>query len=314
MAASIVPLASREPLLPFIAEANGLVLVPPVTRRTLCCVQAAAAASGDFRPQVAGFTIQRHLAVGGEQPGDTRIANDPHRLEQACGARCLRPQGGHPGGHGHPGGDLRAFGAPALPQSVPCSLHLAEHLPAGRHPDQGAAASKVLVPSYFRHTQSSGGEEDGGQTDLWVSKVFLHGLPNAPQPGMALCARFSLSARADLSFTTGAEDALYDCSLKIMQVVGPADHKFTFSFALADLPASQATDWVLDEGQRSRLHELQGRLGLASGRWTSIGLLGATLAACGCEQLGGNPFFDGLVRACKEAHRQELLAQSGSLF
>ena len=180
--------------------------------------------------------------------------------------------------------------------------------------DQGAAASKVLVPSYFRHTQSSGGEEDGGQTDLWVSKVFLHGLPNAPQPGMALCARFSLSARADLSFTTGAEDALYDCSLKIMQVVGPADHKFTFSFALADLPASQATDWVLDEGQRSRLHELQGRLGLASGRWTSIGLLGATLAACGCEQLGGNPFFDGLVRACKEAHRQELLAQSGSLF
>jgi hypothetical protein len=177
--------------------------------------------------------------------------------------------------------------------------------------DKVLTATSAFLPSYFRHTQTSGGEEEGGQTDLWVSKVFLRELPKPPTPGTVLCVRFSLSARVEAG--DGDGDPLYDLSLKVMQVAGP-EHKFAFSFGMADVPASRAAEWTLDEAQRGRLAELQGHLDLASARWTPIGLLGVLLSAAGCAQLDANPCFSEALRACKEAHREELLAKSGSLF
>lgn len=189
---------------------------------------------------------------------------------------------------------------------------LASFITGGKDADKVAAATNAFLPSYFRHTQTSGGEEEGGQTDLWVSKVFLHELPTPPTPGTVLCVRFSLSARVEAG-DDGDGDSLYDLSLKVMQVAGP-EHKYAFSFGMTDLPASRAAEWTLDEAQRKKLAELQGHLDLVSARWTPIGLLGVLLAAAGCAQLDANPCFVEALRACKEAHREELLAKSGSLF
>ena len=41
------------------------------------------------------------------------------------------------------------------------------------------AAAATLVPAYFRHTPGNSSDEDG-QTDLWVSKVFLHEVTMVP--------------------------------------------------------------------------------------------------------------------------------------
>lgn len=183
----------------------------------------------------------------------------------------------------------------------------------GKDNEKVAAAAKPFVPSYFRHTQTSGGEEEGGQTDLWVSKVFLHDLPQPPTPGTVLCARFSLSARDAPAGGEGEGESLYDLSFKVMQVAGP-EHKYALSFGMNDVLAVQGADWTLDEGQRAKLAELQGFMGLASGRWTPVGLLGMLLSAAGCAQLDANPCFVEVIRACREAHREELLAASGSLF
>ena len=188
---------------------------------------------------------------------------------------------------------------------------LASAITGGKDADKVAAAANAFLPSYFRHTQASGGEDEGGQTDLWVSKVFLRELPKPPTAGMVLCVRFSLSARLEAG--DGDGDPLYDLSLKVMQVAGP-EHKYAFSFQMVDVPARESGLWTLDEAQRGKLAELQSHLDLASARWTPVGLLGVLLSAAGCAQLDGNPCFVEALRACKEAHREELLAKSGSLF
>ena len=171
------------------------------------------------------------------------------------------------------------------------------------------AAAQTFMPAYFRHTTEGSSEEEGGQTDLWVAKVFLHALPAAPE-GTTLCARFSLS-RVD----GGEEEPLYDLTLKLMQIA-PFDAgatKYSLSFALADVTSAAAAEWLLDESQRSKLSVLQGLLGL-KGRFTPAGVLGIVFAGCGCGQLEENACFGEVLRAAKEAHREELLAASGSLF
>ena len=92
------------------------------------------------------------------------------------------------------------------------------------------------------------------------------------------------------------------------------EHKYAFHFEMVDVSAASAGDWTLDDSQRAKLTELQECLGLKGGRWTPIGMLGVLLAAGGCAQLDENPCFSVVLRACKDAHREELLAQSGSLF
>ena len=184
------------------------------------------------------------------------------------------------------------------------------HLLGGGATEKAAvdAVASALAPSYFRH--STDGADDGSQTDLWVSKAFLHNLPNAPE-GVTLCARFSLCATA-----AGDEsgELLYDLSLKVMQIA-PYDAdttKFSLSFALADVTSAAAADYVLDESQRSKLAVLQSLLGLGKGRFTPIGVLGIVMAGAGCGQLDEK--CTEVLRAAKEAHRNELLAASGSLF
>jgi hypothetical protein len=172
------------------------------------------------------------------------------------------------------------------------------------------AAARTLLPSYFRHTALSG--DEGGTTDLYVSKVFLQGLPAAPE-GTALCARFSLSARVN-----GAGDdepPLHDLSLKVMQIA-PFDagtSKFSFSFVLTDVTSAAAAEFTLDDSQRQRLAVLQQMLGLKA-RFTPVGIFGLLLCGAGCAALDDNDCFTALVRASREAHRDELLAASGSLF
>lgn len=170
------------------------------------------------------------------------------------------------------------------------------------------AAAKVFLPSYFRHTSS--GEEDASQ--MWVCKLFLHELPAAP--GSTLCARFSLTEHADPAADPDAdEEPQYDLSLTVMQVapykVGTA--RFALTFALADKRAAEAGEFALDDAQRARIGELQQMLGLTSSRWTPVGVLGVLLAAVGCAQMETNPCFTELLRAAREAHREELLASAG---
>ena len=182
---------------------------------------------------------------------------------------------------------------------------------ADKHTEPINLAAGAMLPSYFRHEQTPPHEEEGGQTDLWVSKIFMHEMAAPPQPGTVLCARFSLSA----SIPAGQNDEpLYDLSIKVMQVRGRTEHKYAFHFEMVDVSAASAGDWTLDDSQRAKLTELQECLGLKSGRWTPIGMLGVLLAAGGCAQLDENPCFSVVLRACKDAHREELLAQSGSLF
>jgi len=164
------------------------------------------------------------------------------------------------------------------------------------------AAVTALLPSYFRHNSKSGGEEDEGQ--VWVSKVFLHGLPAAP--GTTLCARFSLSEQAS---TLEDEVPLYDLSLKVLQVAPTGGRSFQCSFDLVDTPAASAGEFTLDETQRAKLAELKAMLGLTSARWTAVGVLGMMLAAAGCAQMETTGCFKEVLRAAREAHREELLAR-----
>jgi len=90
--------------------------------------------------------------------------------------------------------------------------------------------------------------------------------------------------------------------------------KLSFAFALADVPAAAAGDWTLDEAQRDKLSVIGGMLGLSSSRWTPAGILGLLLAGCGCSQIDSHAAFAALIRACREAHREELLARAGSTF
>ena len=181
---------------------------------------------------------------------------------------------------------------------------------ADKHTEQINLAAGAMLPSYFRHEQTPPHEEEGGQTDLWVSKIFMHELAAPPQAGTVLCARFSLSA----SIPAGQNDEpLYDLSIKVMQVKG-REHKYAFHFEFVDVDPAAAGDWILDDGQKAKLTELGEYLGLTGARWTPIGVFGVLLAAAGCAQLDENPCFSVLLRACKDGHREELLAQSGNLF
>lgn len=176
----------------------------------------------------------------------------------------------------------------------------------------GAAAASLL-PSYFRCTESSGDAGAGDSSWIWVSKLFLHTLPAAPE-GTAMCLRFSLTATAD---GEGDRGELFDLSLKVMQIapfVSAGAPKFAFSFGFTDVAAAQAADWTLDEGQRAKLTELQGMLGLASSRWTPIGVLAFLLAGAGCGQLDSNTCFATVLRAAKDGSRDELLASAGFAF
>ena len=80
------------------------------------------------------------------------------------------------------------------------------------------------------------------------------------------------------------------------------------------MPVAEAADWTLDEAQRDKLTVLAGLLGLSPTRWTPAGILGLLLSGCACAQLDGHACFAEMVKACKSAHREELLARAGSLF
>ena len=54
-------------------------------------------------------------------------------------------------------------------------------------------------------------------------------------------------------------------------------------------------------------------LGLKS-RFTPAGVLGMLLAGIGEQHLDNNECFARVLRAAKEAHREELLASAGSTF
>ena len=81
-----------------------------------------------------------------------------------------------------------------------------------------------------------------------------------------------------------------------------------------DKRAAEAAEFALDEPQRHRLDELRAMLGLSSPRWTAVGVLGALLAGLGWGSLNENDAFSAVLRAAKDAHRDELLAASGSSF
>ena len=175
------------------------------------------------------------------------------------------------------------------------------------------SAARTLFPSYFRHTTSVG---DGDAEQMWVCKLFLHALPGAPET--TLCARFSLAEHADPG-GGGGGDAVeaaatqYDLNLQLMQVAPfvAGASRFAFSFALVDKHTADIGEFTLDDGQRARLNELRMLLGLTSGRWTSVGMLGVLLAAISSGQMDENPCFKEMQRATREAHRAELLAISG---
>ena len=142
----------------------------------------------------------------------------------------------------------------------------------------------------------------------------MHSLPAAPE-GTTLCARFHLSQREDEN-----DDAppLHDVSLRVNQIAPFAQAggapKLSLAFSLADVPGSAAADWTLDDAQRDKLNVLAQLLGLSTTRWTPAGVLGLMLAGCGCAQLDEQPCFAELLKACKAAHREELLSRAGSLF
>jgi len=174
-------------------------------------------------------------------------------------------------------------------------------------------ASKALLPSYFRHTTAASDDE---ASQMWVCKLFLHGLPAAE--GTSLCARFSLTEHADPAADPNAADEdevepQYDLSLQVMQVAPfvQGTSRFALSFALVDKRASEVGDFSLDDTQRQRLDELRQLLGLTSSRWTAVGMLGVLLAGICCGQMEDNECMALLLRAAREAHREELLASAG---
>ena len=168
-------------------------------------------------------------------------------------------------------------------------------------------AARCLLPSYFRHDTSEG---DEGTINLYASKTFVHSLPTAPE-GTTLCARFSLQETS-----SGDDEPLHDFNLTLTQVAPfvQGAPKFSFTFAFTDTPASQAATWTLNEVQRDKLTILAKMLGLSTSRWTPAGVLGFVLAGCGCAQIDEHACFATVIRAAKEANREELLSRAGSLF
>ena len=145
-------------------------------------------------------------------------------------------------------------------------------------------------------------------TDRWPSA-----LAQVAPPGTTLCARFSLQETT----VVGSDEPLHDVSLRVVQIapmVQGSTPKLSFAFSLADVPAGQAGEWTLDKAQRDKLGILTAMLGLPSGRWTPAGVLGLLLAACGCAQLDEHPCFAEMLKACRTAHRDELLERGGSRF
>ena len=148
--------------------------------------------------------------------------------------------------------------------------------------------------------------------------MFLHALPAAPE-GTALSARFCLTEHARDDDDDDAPP-VHDVNLTVSQIApyappaSGAAPKLSLRFALADVPASAAGDWTLDDAQRDKLMVLGSMLGLAAARWTPAGVLGLLLAGCGCAQLDEHACFAALLKASRSAHRDELLARAGSLF
>ena len=200
----------------------------------------------------------------------------------------------------------------------------AKALIAEKEGSAGAAsldtALAALYPSYFRHTPFN---EEEGQS-VWTSKSFLRDLPGAE--GIALCVRFTVTEQRSLTLPIDDEDeeeeeerarsTLYDLSLKVMQINQLDGKKFTCSYGMQDVSAAAAADAAtaaLDEALRGKLNDLRALLGLST-RWTSIGVLGLLLASAGCGSMDELSFFCEVCRACREAHRAELLADAGNLF
>lgn len=178
-----------------------------------------------------------------------------------------------------------------------------------KHDGSAEVATACLVPSYFRRTQGS----ETSEGTVWSSKSFLNALPSAPD-GTVLCVRFSLSA---LPSQTVEDELLYDMTLAVVQaapMVAAGGKKYNLAFEVADLSAARASEWTLDPVQRSKLEELCAMLGLSTLRWTPVGVLGMILAVAGGAQLDEEPFFSEMLRAVKEAHREELLARAGNVF
>ena len=171
-----------------------------------------------------------------------------------------------------------------------------------------STAAASLLPSYFRQETTA---DEGEGSNLWVSKVFLHGLPGAPA-GTSLCCPFSLQENT----TPSSEEPLHDLNLKVLQVTVPAgsDAKLSFSFSVNDVSVEQASDWTLDAPQRDKLTILAKMLGLNASRWTPVGVLGLLLSGCGCEKLDEHAYFSEVLRSSRAAQREELLANSGSQF
>ena len=75
-----------------------------------------------------------------------------------------------------------------------------------------STAAASMWPAYFRHSR----ENDETGEDVYLSKLYLHGLPpgggSAAAGGTSLCVRFSLASRDD--------EEMYDLSLKVASSKG----------------------------------------------------------------------------------------------
>ena len=174
------------------------------------------------------------------------------------------------------------------------------------------AATRTLLPSYLRHTTSAAEDE---ASQMWVGKLFLADLPLSE--GTSLCVRFSLSEHTGsepAAEETPAAPALYDLSVQVLQVaplVKPGGGRYALSWAYVDWRASDASEFALDDAARARLAELRAMLGLTNAKWTDVGMLGWILAALGTNAVEHVDAFAALLKACKDAHREELLASAG---
>lgn len=186
--------------------------------------------------------------------------------------------------------------------------------PSGRPSGRGARARRARAPR--AHTASPA-RPRAAQT-VFLSKLYLHGLRGGSGgPPLTACVRFTLAERDPEEDDPDREpEPLYDLELKVLQVhpfVKDAA-KLSFAFGMQDTLAADAGSWRLDESQRSRLGELHDLLGHPLPFGTPASVLGFVLSLAGGGSLESHPFLAEAVRASRDAHRQELLADSGALF